>query len=208
MSKYDEIMHKIVVTPEMKHRILSNIEASDFKKTRPLVRFRSYRKYLSIAACFVLLIVSAAAIPKLLKQGEMDEPSDILQSNDIMNVDTIDELSEAVGFPVDNITALPFEATEIAYTAYGDGLASVSYRNGEQTLIYRKSSGQEDNSGDYNTYESELQINIRNTAVTIKGNHGKYNLAVWNNSRYSYSVFVSDGISKEELIKLVGEINW
>ena len=208
MSKYDEIMDKIVVTTEMKNRILSNIEKSDFKTNRPMTRLRSYQKYLSIAACFVVLLVSVVAIPKFLKTEVPGEPSDILQSNGIVNVDTIDELSEAVGFPVDNITTLPFEATEITYTAYWGELAAVSYMNGEKKLTYRKSLGGEDNSGDYNTYEVESQIDIRNTAVTVKGNNGKYNLAVWNNSQYSYSIFISDGISKEDLINLVEEIDW
>lgn len=208
LSKYNEIMDKIVVTTEMKNRILSNIEKSDFNTNRPMIRFRSYQKYLSIAACFILLLVSVFAIPKFLKPEERREPSDILQSNGIVDVNTIEELSEAVRFPVDNITTLPFEATEITYTAYWGELAEVSYSNGEQTLIYRKSFGKEDNSGDYTTYKSESQIDIRNTAVTIKGNNEKYNLAVWNNSQYSYSIFVTEGIPKEDLINLVKEIDW
>lgn len=209
MSKYDEIMDKIVVTTEMKNRILSNIKKSDIENNNRVIRFRSYQKYLSIAACFVILLVGVVAIPKLLRTGTPEEPPTILDSvNDIVEVDTIDELTKAVGFYVDNITSLPFEATEIIYTAYWGELAEVAYMNEEQALFYRKSLGEEDNSGDYNIYESEIQIKVRNTVVTMKGNSGKYNLAVWTDSQYSYSISVTNGISKEDLVNLVEQIDW
>lgn len=209
MSKYDEIMDKIVVTAEMKNRILSNIKKSDIENNSRVIRFRSYQKYLSIAACFVILLVGVVAIPKLLRTDTPEEPPVILDPiNEIVEVNTIDELTEAVGFYVDDIASLPFEATEIIYTAYWGELAEVAYMNEEQTLFYRKSLGEEDNSGDYNIYESEIQIKVRNTVVTMKGNSGKYNLAVWTDSQYSYSISVTNGISKEDLINLVEQIDW
>lgn len=69
MSKsYDEIMEEIQVTDEMRDRILQNIAKTDIQKEssgKRKTRFYQWQKYSLTAACLALLLVGAAALPRL-----------------------------------------------------------------------------------------------------------------------------------------------
>lgn len=204
MSKYDEIMKKIVVTAEMKKRILSNIDKSDLRADKKIIPFYSYRKFLSIAACFAVMLIGAITIPKLLDMGTPQDPVDTAE---IVEVDTIEELSQSVGFDIKDLVSLPFETTETIYTNYGNGLAEIAYIGESQTLYYRKSLGTDDNSGDYNIYDSELEIVVQDISITLKGNNDLFLLAVWTDGKYAYSISLTEGISKDSFTSLISEIN-
>lgn len=208
MNKYDEIMEKIVVTKEMRTRILSNIKQTAPKSKNKILRLPAYRKYLPVAACLVVLLIGATVIPNVLKNGQTDDPLVYEQSNGIAYADNAEALSAYVGFPVNEISSLPFEATEITYLAYEREMAEISYANEEQTLYFRKSIGTEDNSGDYDTYDTLSQITVKDCPITIKGNDQLYNLAVWNDGQYSYSIGVTNGISQDELSVLIETLDW
>ncbi|MBQ4468240.1 MAG: hypothetical protein II918_08535 [Firmicutes bacterium] len=62
LTKYDEIMKEINLTPEAKERIIENIcqEMEGETKVIP-VRKRNFRRYLTTAACCVLVIAGAIA---------------------------------------------------------------------------------------------------------------------------------------------------
>ena len=60
MRKYDEIMEHLVVTEEMKQRILSNVNEDSVKKKKT-VTFASYQKQFGIAACFAVLVLPPGA---------------------------------------------------------------------------------------------------------------------------------------------------
>ena len=70
------------------------------------------------------------------------------------------------------------------------------YSGGGQTAVYRKGTGSEDVSGDYNAYETETKIFVGDTLVTLKGNGGTYALAVWRDGDYACSISVSEGMSE------------
>lgn len=202
MSKYDEIMERIVVTAEMKKRILSNIDKSDVRTGNKIIPFHSYRKFLSVAACLTVMVISAIAIPKLLDSGVQQAP---LAIPEIAEVDTVEELSQSVGFAVKELTSLPFEATETIYTNYGNELAEITYVGEGQTLYYRKSLGTDDNSGDYNLYDSELEIAVQEIPVTLKGNNDVFMLAIWTDGKYAYSIFQTEGMTKDSFINLISD---
>lgn len=70
-KRYDEIMDKIEVTDEMRARILNHLQEVDLtKRTRPKVlRLSSVKKYLSVAACFAILLAGVLTLPGLLDRG-------------------------------------------------------------------------------------------------------------------------------------------
>ena len=204
MSKYDEIMEKIVVTAEMKQRILSTIDASDLKTDRKIIPFYPYRKLLSFAACLAVLLMGAISIPRLLKADIMQAPVDIAE---IVDVDTIEELSQSVGFDIKDLTSLPFEAVETIYTNFGDVFAQIAYIGENQALYYRKSLGTDDNSGDYNIYDSESELAMQDISVTLKGNNGLFQLAVWTDGTYAYSISLTEGIAKDSFANIIRGIN-
>ena len=208
MNKYDEIMEKVVVTEEMRNRILSRIKQIAPKAKNKVIYFPVYRKYLPIAACLAVLLIGAAVIPNVLKIGQTDPPQIYEEFNGIVYVDNAEELSSYVGFPINEVSSLPFEATDIVYSAYGHELAEISYANEEQILYFRKSIGTEDNSGDYNTYNTLSEMTVKNCPITIKGNDDLYNLAIWNDGQYSYSIYITNGISQDKLSDLIETLIW
>lgn len=200
---YDEIMDRIEVSVEMRNRILSNIQAVDLKEPfKKVVRFPAYKKYLSIAACFVVLLVGTIALlntERINNPGVTSpNPGVVAPGADIVEAASAEELSKVVGFEVKDISALPFAVEKRTYTAYFQDVAEIRYDGDEQTAIFRKSIGTEDNSGDYNSYDAVEEISVGTISVTLKGTPDLYTLAVWFDGGYSYSLQLSKGISETE----------
>lgn len=203
-SRYSEIMDRIEVTDEMRGRILSNIQAADIppEKQRKVISY-PVRAYLSAAACLVILLVGAFT----LRRVWIPEPPIAQDVFTVVEVPTLQELSEAVGFEVHEITGLPFEVKETLYTAYGHDLAQIEYRGDTQSAIYRKSVGSEDNSGDYTDYPEAQEISAGGCNLTLKGENGLYVLAIWQSGDYAYSLSLSEGITGEAWTELLLQTN-
>lgn len=204
MSKqYDEIMAHIKVTDEMRSRILDNIQNANVTTPKKnLIPFSSVKKYLSIAACFAILLVGALALPRYMTP-DSSENTILAPNGDIVNVSSIEELSETVGFEVNNLTNLPFAVEQTDYTAYWQEMAQVSYTGDGNKIIYRKSVGEEDNSGDYTDYKNYTDIEVNHISVQLKGNEESYHLAIWSVDGYSYSVCSENGLSAEAFVKII-----
>lgn len=84
-KKYNEIMDQVRVTDEMKQRILQNvkeeIEAEKTPESGKIIhsRFLSYgraSRYLSVAACIMMLLVGGLTASKLLYRGNPANPTE------------------------------------------------------------------------------------------------------------------------------------
>lgn len=197
-SKYKDVMEHVEVTAEMQDRIMKNLHSVDFGKKQGNGMVNS-RKYISIAACLVLLLVGAFFMRNMTKPPIQVVP-------DIVEYTSSDELSKGVGFMVREVRTLPFDAHRIQYFAYWKKLAHIVYEGNENTLIFRMSAGSDDISGDYNNYNDVKSFKLGNNAVTLKGNLKQYNLAVWEADGYSFSVNASTGIPEQELLKVVQSV--
>ena len=126
-------------------------------------------------------------------------------SNQIPNPLTVHnslaELEKAVGFDVKAPT-VPAGYEADAYIDISGELAEVFYVKGDDTLVYRVSKGEGDNSGDYNTYSNKKTVDVNGVSVELRGND-KVNVAVWSNSGYAYSVSSEQGISETEVAAVV-----
>ena len=190
MTKYDEAMEKLEVTPEMRARILKNVEeqaAQPVKKSNPL------RRFAALAACLAILLAGAAALPRLISNPAREEESETMIANGMVEVSSSDELSEAVGFPVKSAQTLPFFPQSILYTSYWGEMAQVDYANGGSSACFRQSLGDEDNSGDWNEYPAQEALSVKGFSVTLKGEPDSYTLAIWSDGTYSYSLSLSAG---------------
>lgn len=199
-KRYDEVMDKIEVTSEMRGRILGNIQKLELE-TAPknnVIPFPNLKKYLSVATCFVVLLVGAFVAGNMTGIFQPNNPVVLTPGEGIVEVGTLEELSAHVGFEVEELTGLPFEATEMTYTAYWQELAEISYTGEGQTATFRKSVGVEDNSGDFSDYSSVRDVDIGSLTVTLKGDGDAYTLAIWSIDGYAYSIHLSNGISESE----------
>ena len=194
MKKYDEIMDKIAVTEEMRARILTRLREADHPapaKTN-VIPLSALKKYISIAACFAVLLAGAFLLPKLFGETTPEQTMDVFS---VEEVSSLAALEKAVGFSVPEVTGLPFVPDSEYYLAYGSDLAEVVYERGEETACFRKSPGTEDNSGDYNEYAAQAEITVGSASVTLKGNGGAYTLAIWSEDGYSYSLSLTIALS-------------
>lgn len=189
MTKYDEVMEKLEVTPEMRARILQNVET---QMAEPRKKPNRLRRFAALAACLAVLLVGAAALPKLISSPAPEE-SETTIVNGMVEVTSKEELSEAVGFPVKSAQSLPFLPQSIYYTSYWGDMAQIDYENGGSTACFRQSLGEEDNSGDWNEYPAKESFTVNGCAVTLKGERDSYTLGIWSDGTYSYSLSLSAG---------------
>ena len=198
-NPYRELMEQVNLTPEARERILTNIQQADLspqpEKVVPFPRRRqTWRRWASLAACLVVVVAVLVAVPLLREQPDTAPPVQVLPP--FRQVDSLDALSEAVGFPVTEVSKLPFDPVSTTYTAYDEGLAEITYTgSGGQTATYRQSCETEDNSGDYNFYPDTQTLPDQN--ATLKGQDGLYTLALWTDDTYTYSLNLSTGLSAD-----------
>jgi len=195
--KYEQIMDRIEVTPEMRQRVLRNVEAAQRKKQMRLVR-----QLVSLAACLAIVVCCWYA----WKPGKaQDQEQGMLAAAQIETVDSLEALSQKTGLPLVELTGLPFAPERTEYVSYWGNLAEIQYFGETDTLRYRKSQGTDDNSGDYNVYVQSTETEISGNAVTLKGENGAYTLAVWTDGQYAYSISVTIPISREIFTALIEE---
>lgn len=205
MNKYTELMEKIQVTSEMKSKLLKRIETENiiYRKKNYVIHYL-HRNLLPMAACLILICTAALVIWQPFQKEQPENPQDDLITNfEVFEAKSAEELSEKLDFPVSDIEYLASTADTVTWIAYGSDLAQINYESDDQTVCYRKSEGIEDNSGDYNEYTQTKKIQIESVIINIKGNDGKYNLAIWNDGTYSYSVNLSTPLSEKQFIKLL-----
>ena len=94
---------------------------------------------------------------------------------------------------MNEMNGLLFQVEHTIYVGYWKEVAEITYTGDGQTAVYRKETGSSDISGDYNIYNSEIQMSINGYDVILKGNDNVYSLAIWTDGDYSYSLSFSDG---------------
>lgn len=206
-------MNKIEVDEAMRGRILSyvenlNLETEKAVKSREeskirQLRRRTVRNITAAAACIAILLVCTFAWPKLTGPGELETKESVSIANGMMEVNSIDELSAAVGFPVSEVEGLLFAVENEVYTSYWDEIAQIEYTGEGETAVFRKGTGTDDVSGDYNVYSNVKEITVGANTVTLKGNTDSFTLAVWTDGDYSYSLDISSGLSEDEWAEMI-----
>ena len=177
---YKEIMDNVKVTPEMRRRVLDNVQARMEQQERP--RSFTWRRAAAIAACAAVVLAGALTLPKMTVSAPEPTPGDEMAHMAVPNIvdcGSLQELSAAVGFEVLDLAELPFEPESISFTSYWGELAEITYEGGRQTLTLRQSAGSEDNSGDSNEYADVETRDADGLSVTLKGEGGQYALALW-----------------------------
>ncbi len=120
--------------------------------------------------------------------------------------ESLTEAEKAAGFTI----AVPEKIDgydEVAYRYCEDiGLLEVIFTKGDSEIRFRKALGSGDISGDYNNYAKTESLPSGRLVITAKGGYNTVNLAVWENNGYTYSVYVSTGISSDAMAKLVADI--
>lgn len=128
-------------------------------------------------------------------------------ANPFVDCKTMEEAQTIAGFETEELGGLPDGYERQAIRAMEGELLELIYRNGEDEIRFRKAKGNQDISGDYNQYEQAKEVSEVDYAVEIKGNDGKYCLAVWENQGFSYSVQLKDAVSEEAIMNVVRSVD-
>ena len=203
-GKYNEIMGRLELSAEARDRILNSVMAGSAEETAPqgrILPISVIRRYVVAAACFAVVLLAVFALPRL-RQGA-DEPPEVALPASITEYATAEELSASLGFPVEDVTGLPFAAEEVTYANFFDSFAQIVYRGSGASAAYRKACGNDDISGDYSEYEEVWETPVGGVSVTLKGNGGEVSLAIWQQDGYSYSLSLDPGIPEQEAVGLL-----
>lgn len=196
--KYNELMERIKVTPEMRSRVLTNLNAGSARRARSVRRFCECAA--ALAACAALafaLLTNSARLPV------EPEPPVELGTYGAVEYASADELSQALGFAVKVPQVLPFSPESIVYEAMFGEFAQITCTAGDAEIMARMARGTDDVSGDYNVYAEERTVETGGCAVLLKGDAGKISLAVWTDGEFAYSVSATPAVTQQEMLALI-----
>ena len=164
-----------------------------------------------VALAMVAFLVMGVSLYYLSDFTE-DAPPMIEEATPYQEVGSLQAASSLAGFEM-IVPKTKTSEYEVAYLVYhGDGIAmiEVNYKaeNGTDRGYYvRKAKGNEDISGDYNTYASTDIEKRDGRVITLKGNDDKWSLATWSANGYSYAIGLQNqSMDKETILALVKEI--
>ncbi len=205
MAKYNEVMDHVEISEEMHDRILHNID--DHFSSR---RKRTGRVWFTVlgtaaAAAVILLVISPWNSRKPVAPPDEQNPPDVAGIYNPQEYPSAAELSAAVGFEIKDPDTIPFDVKKTTYLSIS-GQAEIHYSGEEESLIYIKSRGTDDNSGDWNEYPLIREENVDGIPAVLKGDRDLFSLAVWTDGEYSYSLLADPGLKEGIILALIKEI--
>lgn len=129
--------------------------------------------------------------------------------NPIVEYKTLEEAESAVKFKGEVPFYIPSDYTIDYISVISNKLLQISYnKNADKEILLRmeKADSYTDISGDYNIYEKERVIKCNNLEVNVKGNNELIFVADWIKDGIVYSISISDGIDRNELLKVIESI--
>ena len=176
-------------------------------KASPAVRFRRWA--LPIAACLVIAVAGAAALPKLLHST--DDPGvttggpDLTQiTNPFVEVEDAGAIEQALNIRID----APEGAQDVVYSIVDGEMADVRFTYGDHDYTLRASRQGGDFSGLYGEPAGEEQIDSASDAVYAVLREGEevYSRITWTDGEVTYVLTNTDGadaLAMRELYSLV-----
>ena len=184
MNKYNQIMEKICVTPEM----LSRLQAAARKQSAKSRKMRWRKPVGALAACLVLsgttLMNSNMVFPW---EKDLSQPPEVSVGG-VQDYFTIEQLTESLSFPLSVPSNLP-DGYAFESAANQFGMAVVVYSNGTAQIKYCMGMGEDALVGNNHTDE-EYRI-AANSAILYGCTDSGYTSAEWQDAAYSYCI-ISD----------------
>ena len=181
---------------------LINIEQNKPGQAVSKKTFKQYIPvYLAAAAALILLVIGVKVFKPVSNNGD-----EVMVVSPMQTVDTLAEAEGITGFGLEVPESIKdTDLSEITVIA-GDTIQADYAKNDEVIISIRKAKGNEDISGDYNTYDQVETIDVNGNDVTIEGSGGTCYLATWTDNGYSYSFSVFNGMSKDDIVYLIEKI--
>lgn len=191
-NRYEKLMDKIYIDDDVRKRIVEG--ALKKKKQKRIEYLVSRIAIIGVAASILFFALHYNNIKNIEKP--------VLNDGRPLQVESVEEISKNLEFEIKDIDVLKEKAYDTSYYIIGNSLAQISYELEDNKAVYRKAKGNEDISGDYSVYSQE----VKEGNILIKGNENLYNLALWTDEGYSYSLSFENGIEKDEFISIINSI--
>lgn len=172
------------------------------KKNTYAVNYSFFKSIVLLTYCFIIIFIG------FIKFNYITLPTNSSQiPNPMVEVKTINEASRLVNFKVKYPKKLSESAKVEKISVINNELVSITYILADSTLTYRIGKGNEDISGDYNKYPTIIKETLDDVTTTFKGNnYNKYNLAIWQNNGFTFSLSSAKPFSFKEFETIFNSI--
>lgn len=140
--------------------------------------------------------------------GELKESSAGItaKGRSIEEVASMQQATELTGFTM-RIPEGKAPYTEKTISVIGEDMIEVAYSKEEPFAVgysIRKARAEGDISGDYTEYTESKEVDSEGRKVTLKGEAGRYSLALWEENGFSYAVKAQEKpMTEEEILDIV-----
>ena len=178
-----------------------------------------YKKNLVIFAVVVMMTASVSACgneKREVKETAVEtvkDPKAVPENAQIANpwseVKTMEEAKDRAGFDL-KLPKIPAEyekkVIQVLDSADTPTIEAIFWNSADKEIRIRKAPGTEDISGDYTVYAQEQRFQAKDCEMTLKGEEDKVFLATWTEDGYTYSMYVEDGISADEMTEMAEQV--
>ena len=158
----------------------------------------------------IMLVLTGMAFLVMTACGSNNDAAggSVQLANPFTEYATKEEAEAAVGFDI-SLPEMPDDC-ELIYRVETEGrmLEIICKKDGEEVMRIRKAAGSDDISGNYNDFTSDItaKAGAGSFNVRLRGMEAdRFSLATWSYMDYTYSIDLTDGVSQEDIMKLVGE---
>ena len=139
---------------------------------------------------------------------EDNEDMVLMPSNPIEQIRDIGEAREKAGYDFKAPAYVPDGYTLEQVSIIGEKLIQITYENEDTAITYRTQRfADEDDicdiSGDYNVYENEEKVFVKDTEILLSGKSDLFFKATYTDGESVYSISCFEGLTKEEFIKII-----
>ena len=175
------------------------------KSKKNIINLSFFLKYATIAACLVL-VVGASFIFKLQQKNDVESVAVV---SPYQEVNSLQEASKITGVDMKVPDSIG-EYNNRLISVIDGNIIEVRYLSSDEQstgIIIRKSRGDEDISGDYNTYSTNITEHIDGKDVNLRGDGEKIFVVAWTEDGFSYAITANDYImDKEQIEYLIGVV--
>lgn len=152
--------------------------------------------------------VKETAVVETVKDSQA-VPENAQIANPWSEVKTMEEAKDMAGFDL-KLPKIPAEyekkVIQVLNSADTPTIEAIFWNSADKEIRIRKAPGTEDISGDYTVYTQEQKLQAKDCEMTLKGEEDKVFLATWTEDGYTYSMYVEDGISADEMTEMAEQV--
>ncbi len=234
LGKYNDLMNNIVVTEDMKNRILQNIEdeldgntdtksndkekvsSTDKKEKISFFHTQTYRTWLNVAAAVLIVTASGIAIKTVIGDGYRRHDSAAMSEGAVGNMTPAQEAFEAPKDAAEDTVEeaaetdnAPVEKVEAKNSMDSADQTETEKENTVEPHVYKTDSERVDYvalTGDNTEYSVIEDTHIDDFTVTIRGNGDMFSSAMWYGGSETFAVYYDEPVSKEVLTEAVEDV--